>query len=134
MANHLHYLEEQYISNFLLDLIVNDYYPEIDTDVNYIGFKIDEDIKTEEQWKEFCNRIIEVYHPEEITREISHVDLEKSIIYYKSVIKVNARMYQVGWYYSFAYGNVLETIDGIVEPRNEIVTKYYLVNDNSKGS
>lgn len=122
------------ISDFLFDLIVDNEYPEINTDVEYIGFKIDEDIKTEEQWKEFCNRIIEVYRPEEITREISHVDLEKSIIYYKSVIKVNARMYQVGWHYSFAYGNILDGVDGIVKPCSKTVTKYCLINDNSKGS
>lgn len=122
------------ISDFLFDLIVDNEYPEINTDVEYIGFEIAQEIKTEEQWKELCDHIINVNHLKEITREICYVDSEKGITRYKSVIRVDVYLYQISWYYSLAHGNVLETIDGIVEPRNEIVTKYYLVNDNSKGS
>lgn len=122
------------ISNFLLDLTVGDEYPEINTDAEYVGSGIAKEIKTEEQWRKLCDHIINVNHLKEITREICYVDSEKSITHYKSVIRVDACLYQISWYYSLAHGNVLETIDGIVEPRNEIVTKYYLVNDNSKGS
>ena len=122
------------ISNFLFDLMVDDEYPEINTDAEYIGSEIAKGIKTEEQWRDLCNHIIEINHLEEVTREIYNVDLEKSIIYYKSIIRVDVYLYQISWYYSLAYGNILKAVDGIVEPRDEVVTKYYLINDNSERS
>lgn len=122
------------ISKFLLDLIVDDTYPEINTNAEYIGSEVAKGIKTEEQWRDLCDHIIDVNNLGEIVREIRSVDLEKGIIYYKSIISVDVHLYQISWYYSLACGNILKAVDGIVEPRDEVVTKYYLINDNSERS